>query len=221
MKETINLKELFKTLLSFAKTDVPSVDPTATPAPAPATPALTNQASLQDGTVIAFDKLAKGGQIQLIQSDGSAVPLPAGSYILNDNSTTITVEKDGEIADVVAKTADEIAKEKITEEQAAAPNAPVADPNAPATPADDSADTKILNEIDQIKEILQTVVQALQNSVAMNKAYEKRLSAIEKQPAVAPIATKYTKQEPKKAVEQSVKTTKYEALIKNLKLENI
>ena len=83
------------------------------------------EATLVDGTVIEADVFEVGASVFMPVEDGEAIPLPEGSYEL-DNGNTITVSEDGIITAMKPT--------ETQEEEAPEAEAEMAAPEAPTTP---------------------------------------------------------------------------------------
>lgn len=80
------LKELAKTVLNTDKVELKFTDN-----------------KLSDGSIIRYDAdvLATGVQVSIVVEDGSVLPLPVGSYSLEDGTTFDVVSEDGTVDNVV------------------------------------------------------------------------------------------------------------------------
>ena len=78
---------------------------------------------LADGTIIRYDAevIETGVVVSVVGEDGSVLPLPMGSYVLEDETTFDVVDDAGTADNVVLKETEE-----VMEEEAGAPAAPAA-----------------------------------------------------------------------------------------------
>lgn len=70
---------------------------------------------LEDGTIVRADALEVGSKIEVIAEDGEVSLLAEGTYLLEDG-TSITVDAEGVIAEVIAPAEEEVVEEVVEEE---------------------------------------------------------------------------------------------------------
>lgn len=120
---------------------------------------------LLDGTVINYDKLEVGGMVQLISADGSATPIPAGSYDLEDGNT-IEVDENGMITkiDVTVKAEEATVGEVKQEEVKTEMNSELVD-----------RITALENAMSDLININKSTSEKLENEIKKGEALSKKL----------------------------------------------
>ena len=140
---------------------------------------------LADGTIIRYDAdaIETGVVVSVVGEDGSVLPLPAGSYVLEDETTFDVVDENGTADNVVIK------EEEVMEETAGAPATPVAE-EAPKRDAKSIVESIVKEtrfeenkevevKAEEVVEVEEPVVSTEDSFAATKAEFKKDIEAVE------------------------------------------
>lgn len=152
------------------------------------------ESKLKDGTNVSFDKLEIGSNFLVKTDSETAVPAPAGDYVMEDN-TIVTVGSDGLITAVTP------GNEVTTQE--------IVTPDVVVAPIDEDPEMTIEEKVVNMEERIAKLEEVITMIMGQYKDMDVKLSKIAESPAEVPVNLARI---PKKEIEMTIADKRIAAL---------